>query len=169
MTTNIAKRFNKDGIEVPNIGPMLDGETIRVPMTMMDAVHDALLRGQIVADTVEVRHSPGYAFPALTDAELVNSEAAQAARRKALSEAWKKAPQKPAVPPFKKDEAPATDVESLLQARDARLTSAWATPPAPLPALSTAADTLTTPPAVPDVAAALALRDSRLQNAWRAA
>ena len=168
MTTTIAKRFNKDGIEVPNIGPMLDGETIRVPMTMMDAAHDALLRGQIVADAVEVRHSPGYAVPALTDAELVNSEAAMAARRKALSEAWKQPPAKPAVPPFKKDEAPATDIESLLQARDTRLTEAWRTPPAPLPALSTTADTSTTP-VVPDVAAAIAARDARLENAWRAA
>jgi hypothetical protein len=168
MTTSIAKRFNKDGREVPNVGPLADGDYLRVPMTMMDHALDAHLGVQTVTDSLPVRHSPGYCVPPMTDAELVNSEAAMAARKKAMSTAWQNTPAKPAVPPLaKKDEAPATDVESLLQARDERLTSAWKTPPAPLPGSSPSIATDTTRPAVPDVAAALAARDQRLENAWK--
>jgi hypothetical protein len=168
MTDRKTKRFNKDGVEIPDVGPLLDGQSIRIAMSMMDAAHDAFLQTLVTPDSVAVRHSPGYCVAPLTDAQLVNSEAAMAARKKNLSQAWQTPPAKPAVPPLaKKDEAPATDVESLLQARDERLTSAWKTPPAPLPGSSPSIAIDTTRPAVPDVAAALAARDQRLENAWK--
>jgi hypothetical protein len=79
----------------------------------------------------------------MSDAQLVNSEAAMAYRKAQLSQAWMTPPAKPAVPPLKKDEAPATDTESLLQARDERLQNAWKTPPAPSPTSSTTTDAST--------------------------
>jgi hypothetical protein len=170
MTTT-AKRFNKDGVEIADVGPLKDGERRSFPMSMMDHALAHVLDDKLAptVDTSGVRHSPGYCVAPMTDAELVNSEAAMAFRKAQLSQAWQKKPVKPAVPPLKKDEqaAPATDTESLLQARDERLTEAWRTP-APLAGSSTTTDTSTTA-VVPDVAAAIAARDARLENAWRAA
>jgi hypothetical protein len=178
MTTTKAKLFDRNGNQIEDHGgPLKDGERRSFPMSMMDHALDAHLGIQTVTDSLPVRHSPGYCVPPMTDAELVNSEAAIAARKKAMSTAWQNTPAKPATPPLaKKDEAPAiaaTDTESLLQARDQRLTEAWRTPPAMLPAT---ADTSTIPKAVSpttvtpaDVDAAIAARDARLENAWRTA
>jgi hypothetical protein len=178
MTTTKAKLFDRNGNQIEDHGgPLKDGERRSFPMSMMDHAMNGHLGVQTVTDSLPVRHSPGYCVPPMTDAELVNSEAAMAARKKAMSVAWQNTPAKPAVPPLaKKDEAPATpetDTESLLQARDRRLTTAWATPQAPLPAT---ADTSTVPkPVSPttvtaaDVDAAIAARDARLENAWRTA
>jgi hypothetical protein len=177
MTTTQAKRFNKDGVEIEDVGPLKDGERRSFPMSMMDSALAHVLDDKLAptVDTSGVRHSPGYCVAPMNDAELVNSEAAMAFRKAQLSQAWQKKPAKPAVPPLaKKDEAtttPATDTESLLQARDERLTEAWRTP-APLPASSTTTDTSTTPPVLPDAAAANAAREAhlaRVENAWRAA
>jgi hypothetical protein len=135
MTTTTAKRFNKDGIEIADVGPLKDGERRSFPMSMMDHALVQQVEDKFApdVDTSFVRHQPGYLVPAMTDAELVNSAAAQEARKKALSEAWKSPPPKPAVAPFKKDELPAIgsttpavpDVAAALLARDARLQSAW--------------------------------------------
>lgn len=170
MTTSKTKLFNRDGQQIEDHGgPLKDGERRSFPMSMMDSalIHDLEDKFAHAVDTSGVRHSPGYCAPQMADAEFVNSEAAMAYRKKQLSQRWLAPPPKPAVAPFKKDEGSATDTESLLQARDKRLQNAWKTPPAPLPASSTTTDT--TPPAVPDVAAAIAARDARLENAWRGA
>jgi hypothetical protein len=138
MTTTKAKRFNKDGIEIADVGPLKDGERRSFPMSMMDHALVQQVEDKFApVDTPLVRHSPGYLIPAMTDAQLLTSETNYAARKQKLSQAWLTPPPKPAVPPFKKDEAPAI--------------------------------TSTTPPAVPDVAAAIAARDARLENAWRTA
>jgi hypothetical protein len=180
MTTHKnAKRFNRDGREVPNEGPLADGDYIRVPMSMMDHALNQVVEDKLTPiDTSLVRHQPGYLIPPMNDAELANSEAAMAFRKAQLSQAWQKKPAKPAVPPLaKKDEAtttPATDTESLLQARDERLTEAWRNPPALL-ASSTTTDTskpVNVDPAkvtAADVDAAIERRNARLENAWRAA
>jgi hypothetical protein len=181
MTTTKAKRFNKDGVEIEDVGPLKDGERRSFPMSMMDSAHAQHLEDKTlpIGDTSLVRHTRGFIgveTPVVDTTEFSNAaEASYAERKQRLSQAWLYQQPKPAAPPLaKKDEAtttPATDTESLLQARDERLTEAWRTP-APLPASSTTTDTSTTPPVLPDAAAANAAREAhlaRVENAWRAA
>jgi hypothetical protein len=175
-----AKRFNRDGREVPNEGPLADGDYIRVPMSMMDSAHAQHLEDKTlpIDDTSLVRHSRGFigATPVVDTTEFSNAaEASYAERKQRLSQAWLYQQPKPAAPPLaKKDEATTTPAtESLLQARDERLTEAWRNPPAMLPVSSTATDTskpVNIDPAkvtAADVDAAIERRNARLESAWK--
>jgi hypothetical protein len=107
---------------------------------------------------------------------LSPADASYAERRDKLSRACMTPVQTPATPPLaKKDEAPViNDAESAYQAYAKRLADAWRNPP-PL-ALTTTGDTASFTPRAglspqtateADVNAAIAARDSRLENAWR--
>jgi hypothetical protein len=143
-----AKRFNRDGREVPNVGPLADGDYIRTPMSMMDSAHVQHLEDKNlpIGDVSLVRHSRGYIgidAPAITadTVELMSqAEASYAERKDKLSRAWMLPVAKPATPPLKKDEAPivgamppvddrvkatAADVDAAIERRNARLENSW--------------------------------------------
>jgi hypothetical protein len=148
MTTSTkAKRFNKDGIEIADVGPLKDGERRSFPMTLLDSANATLLadKNLPIGDTSLVRHTRGYigidalAITADTVELMSQSEASYAERKDKLSRAWMLPVQKPATPPLKKDgetiigtlpvddraKATAADVDAALAARDARLENAW--------------------------------------------
>jgi hypothetical protein len=173
-------RYNKDGQIIEDTGPLRDGEYLRIQMTMMDAnngqtlVLDMKPDAAIPLDPAMSVHQRGYRFAADTTQLLAQSETSYAERKQRLSQAWLYQQPKPAAPPLAKmDEAPApvkTDIDSLLDARDTRLTEAWRNPP-PL-ALTT---TDTSKPAnvdpakvtAADVDAAIERRNARLESAWK--
>jgi hypothetical protein len=144
MTTSNQKRFNRDGVEVPNEGPLLDGQYMRVPMSMMDhRLHEQIEDKFAPVDAPLVGHRPGFIginapVSAADTANFTIGAAAREARIKAMNVAWQKVP-KPASPPFAKDAAPildpakpaeratatAAEVDAAIAARDSRLENAW--------------------------------------------
>jgi len=174
-------RYNKDRQIVPDVGPLKDGEYLRISATMMDN-QTILMKPDDdlpIGDVSLVRHTRGFVgVPTpVVDVATFNAQASEsyAERKDRLSRAWMLPVPKPATPPFKKDAQPAgTDVESLLQARDQRLTNAWRTP-APLAPVKTDATTTTIVPSLDgrltataeQVDAAFEAKRSRIEGAWK--
>jgi hypothetical protein len=152
------KRFNKDGREVPNVGPLAEGDTLRVPMNMMDA--NSIVTGAEIeaflqdkfgppVDTSRVRHYSGFVEfeRPVIDVAAYNAQAdiSYAERKDRLSRAWMQPVSQPATPLLARDAAikpPSIEAMPSLDGRNAATAQ--------------------------QVDAALSARDARLQNMWKA-
>ena len=102
-----------------------DGETVRVPIYMMDhnpdaAAVTAALAEHSLLDDSQARHSPGSL--AITDAELDGRIQALSDRKQRLGDAWRDP--RP-VEAKNSGSAQLSDVEVALAQRDLRLSNAW--------------------------------------------
>lgn len=98
-----------------------DGQSLRVPVFMMDSALDTVQRAIIAAQQPETRHAPG-SLP-LTDADRASREELYLRRDKKLTDAWKNAP--PLEPAQAKTAIVPTSSAERYAARDARLENAW--------------------------------------------
>jgi hypothetical protein len=110
-----------------NANIVADGDTVRVPIYMMDhnpgaAEATAALAEHALLNDGQVRHSPG--SRPITDAELDGRVEALRDRKERLAEAWRNPPS--AELQSNSDlSSQQSDVDDALAQRDLRLTNAW--------------------------------------------